>query len=323
MDFYNFFALVNGQIADDYLLNDMVKIVYKHGLRTTVDSNQTVNAAIKLVVDSNDADNCAVFFNGTKLDGEMVIGSIPGINDRHTLRVLRKDPPSVLSEKNDPPTQSLSRIFESLNDTEKNKLTETIDMPDFRQRIMKKYPELMNDCELVDVISDMLLVVTIVMKGKTNFVEKHPLFQRVIYAIYELTFKPEEVARIFSESPMHLGQNSGAYSSADFARLLGMQLPNPVQTAPMNRPNQIITNELFASAMQQALNNSATTPSTSSSSVREPPPLDLNALRQKYASELQQLHDYGFVDDDENIRALNATDGNFEAALELIIQARE
>ncbi|KAI6225907.1 Ubiquitin-like protein 7 [Aphelenchoides besseyi] len=300
----------------------MVKIVYKHGPRTTVDSSQTVNAAIKLVVDSNDANNCAVFFNGTKLDGEMVIESIPGINDHHTLRVLRKDPPSVPTKKDDPSIQSLSRIFESLNETEKNKLTETVDMPDFRQRIMKKYPELMNDCELVDVISDMLLVVTIVTKGKTKFVEEHPLFQRVIYAIYELTFKPDEVARIFSETPANLESNSGAYTS-EFARLLGMQVPNPVRTAPVNRPNQIITNELFASAMQQALNNTTTTPSTSSSTVREPPPLDLNALKQKYASELQQLHDYGFVDDDENVRALNATDGNFEAALELIIQARE
>lgn len=73
-------------------------------------------------------------------------------------------------------------------------------------------------------------------------------------------------------------------------------VPAPAQAAQHRSPEGAgITAGLFQQAMQQAL----------------------------IGSQLQQLRDMGFTNEEENRRALAATNGNVEAALEWIINERE
>lgn len=55
------------------------------------------------------------------------------------------------------------------------------------------------------------------------------------------------------------------------------------------------------------------------------PPAEPNydELRQRYASQLTTMHEFGFTNDGENLRALHACEGNVERALELVISMQE
>lgn len=63
-----------------------------------------------------------------------------------------------------------------------------------------------------------------------------------------------------------------------------------------------ITNDLFSQALQHALQASGQQPS----------------LQSQWQPQLQQLRDMGIQDDELSLRALQATGGDIQAALELI-----
>ncbi|XP_065156654.1 ubiquitin-like protein 7 [Atheta coriaria] len=82
----------------------------------------------------------------------------------------------------------------------------------------------------------------------------------------------------------------------------------------------IITNEMFGNALQQAFtsvnntNNSNTTP-------RSNPIVDdesLESLRTRLQPQLQQMRDMGLLDETQNIRALQLTSGDVQAAVEMV-----
>nr|XP_006012516.1 PREDICTED: ubiquitin-like protein 7 [Latimeria chalumnae] len=62
-----------------------------------------------------------------------------------------------------------------------------------------------------------------------------------------------------------------------------------------------ITNDIFSQALQQALQASSLSP-----------------LQNQWQTQLQQLRDMGIQDDELSLRALQATGGDIQAALELI-----
>jgi hypothetical protein len=97
-------------------------------------------------------------------------------------------------------------------------------------------------------------------------------------------------------------------------------LPTPAaSSASTNQPSSsrtIFTPEMFASALQSV--ETRNTPP----SIRSTPPVSDNPL-ELYASQLNQLHEYGFLNDDENVLALVEAEGNIELALEFIIRNRE
>lgn len=51
--------------------------------------------------------------------------------------------------------------------------------------------------------------------------------------------------------------------------------------------------------------------------------LDYAQLRQTYSTQLEQMREFGFTNDEESIRALHSCDGQLEPALELVITMRE
>ncbi|KAL3289474.1 hypothetical protein HHI36_022897 [Cryptolaemus montrouzieri] len=89
-----------------------------------------------------------------------------------------------------------------------------------------------------------------------------------------------------------------------------------IPTTPTNTPN-IITNEMFSSALQQAF---STTP------IGSPPvtpgeneETSFSSLSVRFENELRQMHELGLLNDTVNIRALQTTSGNLQEAVELVL----
>lgn len=101
--------------------------------------------------------------------------------------------------------------------------------------------------------------------------------------------------------------------------------PSPRLHAPPSTPRNPITHEMLNSAVQTALGLSvpgnpatASSPSALSSSPGGGLPADLVDTAATYQSELQQLRDMGLSNDAASVRALAATNGDVQAALELL-----
>jgi hypothetical protein len=95
--------------------------------------------------------------------------------------------------------------------------------------------------------------------------------------------------------------------------------------------NNSMSRDFFNTIMQQAIQQSLTTSnpnSSNSSSItgqsRNTEPSQPSALSDEtIALGLEKMHDFGFWDDEKNIRALNITEGNVEAAISLLVDGIE
>lgn len=89
---------------------------------------------------------------------------------------------------------------------------------------------------------------------------------------------------------------------------------------PTNSSGNIITNEMLSSAMQHAIANSGTP--TQNTTPSTPQRLEegesLEAIRTRLQPQLRQMREMGLVNDMINIRALQATSGDVQAAIELV-----
>ncbi|KAH9375852.1 hypothetical protein HPB48_014554 [Haemaphysalis longicornis] len=101
--------------------------------------------------------------------------------------------------------------------------------------------------------------------------------------------------------------------------------PSPRLHAPPSTPRNPITHEMLNSAVQTALGlavpgnpATASSPSALSSSPGGGLPADLVDPAVTYQSQLQQLRDMGLSNDAASVRALVATSGDVQAALELL-----
>lgn len=101
--------------------------------------------------------------------------------------------------------------------------------------------------------------------------------------------------------------------------------PSPRLHAPPSTPRNPITHEMLNSAVQTALGlavpgnpATASSPSAPSSSPGGGLPADLVDPAVTYQSQLQQLRDMGLSNDAASVRALVATSGDVQAALELL-----
>lgn len=78
----------------------------------------------------------------------------------------------------------------------------------------------------------------------------------------------------------------------------------------------IITNEMFSSAMQQAFSGPFNMfPSTPARTEEESDA----ALTRRWETQLHQMHDMGLINDTMNLRALRATSGEVTTAIELVL----
>lgn len=100
--------------------------------------------------------------------------------------------------------------------------------------------------------------------------------------------------------------------------------PSPRLNAPPSTPRNPITSEMLDSAMQSALGNLSVPPTPGSTSLQVPAGTtggatsEATELATAFQSQLQQLRDMGIANDPASLRALLATNGDVQAALELL-----
>ena len=158
----------------------------------------------------------------------------------------------------------------------------------------------------------------------------------------ELAFNQDVLNRLLSKTPRV--ESNDQYSrglsfwskstqspfSADLNRMLSF-LPTPAPRAQPTPGQPLFTNEMFANALnaigQQPFPAPALTANTpSSSGISASAPASIARIEdpmQTYATQLAQLHEYGFTNDVENVFALQASSGNIELALEIVLRNRE
>ncbi|KAF5279519.1 hypothetical protein FQR65_LT03341 [Abscondita terminalis] len=96
-------------------------------------------------------------------------------------------------------------------------------------------------------------------------------------------------------------------------------------TTPTQGTSNIITSEMFSSAMQQAFASSQSQNSSTTSLSGDPSPLlatvneTFEAMTRRLQPQLQQMREMGLVNEAINIRALQTTSGDVQAAIELVL----
>nr|CAI5822839.1 unnamed protein product [Callosobruchus analis] len=81
----------------------------------------------------------------------------------------------------------------------------------------------------------------------------------------------------------------------------------------------IITSEMFSNAIQQAFGASGSNSFTQNSAQARSEEESVEALTRKWQAQLQQMREMGLVNDVINIRALKATNGDVNAAIEFVL----
>lgn len=121
------------------------------------------------------------------------------------------------------------------------------------------------------------------------------------YSLEALSDEDEEM-----ESSNDLSRNS-SYNAITAAHLAAAIANATGQVRPS--PGGVITSEMFSSAIQQAF---------ASSGGRNDAENGTESLTRRYQAQLQQMREIGLSNEGVNIRALQATSGDVQAAIELV-----
>lgn len=107
-----------------------------------------------------------------------------------------------------------------------------------------------------------------------------------------------------------------------------------VQQPQTAQPNQNLAQigsmdrNYFQNIMQQLMGQGASSQPTTSTNTQadlqtQTPNIGANISDEDIALKLEQMHEFGFLDDELNLRALQLADGNVEAAISFIIEGRD
>lgn len=134
----------------------------------------------------------------------------------------------------------------------------------------------------------------------------------------------EEMDSSSSDPPREsqpLTRNS-SYNAITAAQLAAA-IANATNTPPAGGGN-VITSEMFSNAMQQAFAASpfgasfGSTPSTPNSANRGGEEESIESITRRLQPQLRQMREMGLTNDSVNVRALQATSGDVQAAIELV-----
>lgn len=133
-----------------------------------------------------------------------------------------------------------------------------------------------------------------------------------------------------SQNPITRNSSFNAITAAQLAAAIANATDTQFNTYSAGVPTasdssgNIITNEMFSNAIQQAFamggsnsggNNGGFSPSTPAREDGE----SMESMTRRWESQLQQMHEMGLINDDINVRALQATNGDVSTAIELVL----
>lgn len=131
--------------------------------------------------------------------------------------------------------------------------------------------------------------------------------------------EPQPLTRNSSYNAITAAQLAAAIANATNTSF-GSPSVNTPTFGNQNTASNVITSEMFSNAMQQAF---ASSPSTfgspfSTPSTNRSEEESLESITRRLQPQLRQMHEIGLTNDSVNIRALQATSGDVQAAIELV-----
>lgn len=143
------------------------------------------------------------------------------------------------------------------------------------------------------------------------------------YSLEALSDDEEMDTAVREPQPLTRNTSYNAITAAQLAAAIANATNTTFNTNSAGMPStptsssssNIITNEMFSNAIQQALGASYTaSPSTPSNNGEE----TIETITQRLQPQLRQMHEIGLTNDVVNIRALQATSGDVETAIDLV-----
>ncbi|KAB0800363.1 hypothetical protein PPYR_06103 [Photinus pyralis] len=127
------------------------------------------------------------------------------------------------------------------------------------------------------------------------------------------------LTRNSSYNAITAAQLAAAIANATTATYGLSSSPGNTSSTPTGGTNNIITSEMFSNAMQQAfaLSQNQTPPTNRLGSPSVPEGFE--AMTRRLQPQLQQMREMGLVNEVINIRALQTTSGDVQAAIELVL----
>lgn len=116
-----------------------------------------------------------------------------------------------------------------------------------------------------------------------------------------------------------------AQRNASTSQATSASVPSTSSTSASTSASGLISNSMFSNALSQALmstNSSSATPNPPSATQSQPsnePAAANENLAERYVNELQTMHEMGLFDDLVNIQALTVSNGDVEAAINLVL----
>lgn len=133
-----------------------------------------------------------------------------------------------------------------------------------------------------------------------------------------------------SQNPLTRNSSFNAITAAQLASAIANATNTQFNTysagvpTPPSSTSNIITNEMFSNAIQQAFaiggssnggNTGLFSPSTPTSGEEE----TMESMMRRWETQLQQMHEMGLINDAINVRALRVTNGEVGAAIDIVL----
>ncbi|XP_019873337.1 ubiquitin-like protein 7 [Aethina tumida] len=308
-----------------------------------VDFNDKVeafkNAALKILGESNDID---LTYCGVIMDNENTLSSYGVCPGEIVYGTAKKPAPPVVPPKTYTETdiQNVVFIFSSFNISGRRTALQKLTRAEVLEEIIAHVPGLADDPIAVSIIQDPELIGHMSNPETVRkMAETHPLLIEAAnyiashieedhttgspqaststgysYSLEALSDEDDDL-----DSDTNVG-SSGLTRNSSFNAITAAQLAaaiaNATNTAfntnsagvPTTSSNQnsVITSEMFSSAIEQALG----APSGNEAPAENP--------AQRLEPQLRQMHEMGLVNDTLNVRALQITGGDVQAAIELV-----
>ncbi|CAB3406725.1 unnamed protein product [Caenorhabditis bovis] len=240
-------------------------------------------------------ENFGITFNGKLVTEEID----PSIKDTACFRIvpLKKHQEAVANEEDI--EKIIKRAYRHKNESVQLSLhgyaTKEVCFPGFAHKILEKYPDLKNDPVVLVGITDLSYFCFIFGENNKDqlrqFFRHHP---RCIPVYLDALTLPQ-----YDVSSQFYTNNSIPYFRAPAANQ-----PPPVEAGPIAAPAaSVISQQDLASAL---------------ASIPTNPPMIPQALPD-YTAQLEQLAEFGFADATLGLLALQQTNGDVQAALELLL----
>jgi len=345
-------------MASTLMLRVCVETNQQHLKLEDIDLDSNVNKLKEKTSNAiqKDGKEFDLIYAGVILDSDATVSSY-GIKNGFTIYVLPK-PKSDESEFSPMPSDTvLATLAKGFKSFGYRLALQRLSKPEVLAVILNAAPNLVNDPGALAIIQDAELMSAFVTpESIRKLLELHPVLIDAIHTILsevkEESFHPSTQTatagslaysldalstdddddmddNVPTANPLQRNASYNAITAAQLAAAIANATTNFTSSgapiAPVNPINSmnsaasssVITSEMFGNALQQAI---ATASNATNNHVTSPTQQGetLESIRTRYEPQLRQMREMGLANESQNIRALQASSGDVQAAIELV-----